>query len=624
MANLKDTIINGVLQVNGKINADDKIIAPAFLGTLTGNSTSTTRLQTARKINGVAFDGTKDIFIPSASDIPIGSIVEFGTLTNIPNGWLICDGRAISRTTYDELFKIIGTTYGAGDGSTTFNLPDLRGRVLAGYKSDNTNFNTLGKKGGAETLKLTVDNLPSHNHSFTGTAHTHTLNNHTHSVPAHNHSVSAHTHSIPAHSHGLNSHKHSFSATTSSNGVHQHDFHNDGRVLYWDANLEYKYGNLVEGENVQSEWNARTKDAGAHTHTVSGTSGAATGNTANSAALTSGSAGGGNTGNSTALTTGTSNVNTSSVAGGGTVGATGAGAAISLLQPYFTTIFIIKAFIPAELPLNSSVQVIDNLTTTSATNALSANQGKILNDKKLDKTGGTMTGDILMTNNSDISFENNTSGIKSKLNDNTTESFILYVNNENNLILGATNLASTRSNNHIIPSVNNNYTLGNSTNKWKNIYATTFTGALSGNASSATQVKVTESSPATATAYNLLFTLAGNTANTDLRINNQDAKIVILEGTNKAIGSDVIYLGNNISKGNTGNKYGGLVLYSNGSGYNNLVATESNENVSNFLPAVSGTLLNSTNYNKYTVVTHNGTTTPSSSLGKDGDLYVLL
>lgn len=141
------------------------------------------------------------------------------------------------------------------------------------------------------------------------------------------------------------------------------------------------------------------------------------------------------------------------------------------------------------------------------------------------------------------------------------------------------------------------------------VVANVFEGNLNGNANSSTQVKVTETSPATATSYNLLFTLAGNTANTDLRINNIDAKMVILEGSTNTIGSNVIYLGNNIAKGNAGNKYGGLVLYSNGSGYNNLVATESNENVSNFLPAVSGTLLNSANYNRYALPLTGGTIT---------------
>jgi len=62
---------------------------------------------------------------------PIGTIMAF-PIDKIPNGWLICNGAAISRTTYKALFNVIGTTYGAGDGSTTFNLPDFQGKFLRG------------------------------------------------------------------------------------------------------------------------------------------------------------------------------------------------------------------------------------------------------------------------------------------------------------------------------------------------------------------------------------------------------------------------------------------------------------------------------------------------------------
>lgn len=66
--------------------------------------------------------------------IPVGSIQPFaGEKTNVPNRWLLCDGTAISRSTYPQLFSIVGETYGAGDGSTTFNLPDLRGEFIRGF-----------------------------------------------------------------------------------------------------------------------------------------------------------------------------------------------------------------------------------------------------------------------------------------------------------------------------------------------------------------------------------------------------------------------------------------------------------------------------------------------------------
>ena len=67
----------------------------------------------------------------SGSYLPSGIIMPFAGATT-PAGWLLCDGSAISRTTYSSLFTALGTTHGAGDGSTTFNLPDLRGRTIAG------------------------------------------------------------------------------------------------------------------------------------------------------------------------------------------------------------------------------------------------------------------------------------------------------------------------------------------------------------------------------------------------------------------------------------------------------------------------------------------------------------
>lgn len=80
--------------------------------------------------------------------------------TTAPQGCLLCDGSAISRTTYAALFAVIGTTYGAGDGETTFNIPDLSGRVVIGV----SNTHSLGTTGGSETVTLTDDQLPAHSH----------------------------------------------------------------------------------------------------------------------------------------------------------------------------------------------------------------------------------------------------------------------------------------------------------------------------------------------------------------------------------------------------------------------------------------------------------------------------
>lgn len=89
----------------------------------------------------------------------VGSIKLFGG-SAAPEGWLMCDGSAVSRTTYSDLFNIIGTTYGAGNGSTTFNIPNIKGKTVVGLDLEDTDFNTLGATSGEKTNTLTLDNLP--------------------------------------------------------------------------------------------------------------------------------------------------------------------------------------------------------------------------------------------------------------------------------------------------------------------------------------------------------------------------------------------------------------------------------------------------------------------------------
>lgn len=116
-----------------------------------------------------AYNGTTLVSVGGGSgetDAPIGTITSFAGTTP-PSDYLLCDGTAVSRTTYSDLFAIIGTTYGAGDGSTTFNLPNLKGRVPVGYDSNDTDFNAIGKTGGEKTHTLTIDEMPSHNHQQT-------------------------------------------------------------------------------------------------------------------------------------------------------------------------------------------------------------------------------------------------------------------------------------------------------------------------------------------------------------------------------------------------------------------------------------------------------------------------
>lgn len=95
----------------------------------------------------------------------VGSIKIWSGET-APTGYLLCDGSAVSRTEYEQLFGVIGTKYGAGDGSTTFNLPDLKGKVVVGLDSTQTEFDEIGKSGGEKTHLLDRFELPSHSHSL--------------------------------------------------------------------------------------------------------------------------------------------------------------------------------------------------------------------------------------------------------------------------------------------------------------------------------------------------------------------------------------------------------------------------------------------------------------------------
>ncbi|QRY40842.1 tail fiber protein [Microbacterium hominis] len=100
---------------------------------------------------------------------PAGLVSPFaGATGSVPSGWLLADGSAISRTDFSDLFAVVGTTYGTGNGTTTFNLPNLRGRVAVGLDVTQTEFNSLAKTGGAKTHTLTVNEIPAHDHDFEG------------------------------------------------------------------------------------------------------------------------------------------------------------------------------------------------------------------------------------------------------------------------------------------------------------------------------------------------------------------------------------------------------------------------------------------------------------------------
>ena len=117
--------------------------------------------------------------------VPAGTIHLFAGET-APAGFLLCQGQTVSRNTFPRLFAAISTNYGAGDGSTTFGIPDMQSRVAVGRAGSGT-FATLNNRGGAETHTLSVAEMATH---------THIQNAHTHTQDAHNHSQNPHTHAM--------------------------------------------------------------------------------------------------------------------------------------------------------------------------------------------------------------------------------------------------------------------------------------------------------------------------------------------------------------------------------------------------------------------------------------------
>ncbi len=117
-------------------------------------------------------DGSGGAAWGSIGQIPVGAVMPYAA-GSAPSGYLLCDGQAVSRVTYVTLFALIGTTYGAGNGSTTFNVPDIRGRFplgkddMGGSSANRvtaTEADNLGQASGAETHTLTAAELAAHPH----------------------------------------------------------------------------------------------------------------------------------------------------------------------------------------------------------------------------------------------------------------------------------------------------------------------------------------------------------------------------------------------------------------------------------------------------------------------------
>jgi microcystin-dependent protein len=150
----------------------------AVVGT-TNTQTLTNKTLTSPKINeNVALTATSTELnyvdgvtsaiqtqINNIASVPAGVINPWaGVAGSPPTGWLLCDGTAVSRSTYSTLFGIVGTAYGVGDNSTTFNVPNLKGRVPVGLDSTQTEFDLRGETGGLKEVTLTTAQIPDHSH----------------------------------------------------------------------------------------------------------------------------------------------------------------------------------------------------------------------------------------------------------------------------------------------------------------------------------------------------------------------------------------------------------------------------------------------------------------------------
>lgn len=140
---------------------------------LSNPSDDTKRAVTTNHIKDGAVTAAKLDSAATSVLMPTGAIMPYAGASPAPQGYLLCNDTPISRTTYSALFAVIKTTYGGGDGSTTFNVPDLRGRVIAGQDDmggssannlTDAQADQLGGTLGNETHTLTTTELPAHTH----------------------------------------------------------------------------------------------------------------------------------------------------------------------------------------------------------------------------------------------------------------------------------------------------------------------------------------------------------------------------------------------------------------------------------------------------------------------------
>lgn len=205
---------------------------------------------TASRVGYVYDSGLADYipFTGPPAALPAG-ILTMTAADTAPSGWMICNGSAVSRTTYADLFAAIGTTYGVGDGSTTFNIPDLRGRVPVAADSSQAEFDALGETGGVKDVTLTSaqSGLPAHAHSASS------------GTESADHSHSGSTGNVSA----WHSHTFSFTETSDSQGDGAARYDSSGAA----AQSTQTYGTSLPNSNHTHAFSTGGRSA-AHTHAI--------------------------------------------------------------------------------------------------------------------------------------------------------------------------------------------------------------------------------------------------------------------------------------------------------------------------------------------------------------------
>jgi microcystin-dependent protein len=170
------SIVTGATKTKVTYDAKGRVTAGADLAAsdlpaLNGFSDAAPALTDRVPIYSAAASANRDCAVSEVRTligVPAGTLAAYGA-SSVPTGWLECDGSAVSRSTYADLFAVLSTTWGAGNGTTTFNVPDFRGRAVIGVGTGSgLTARTLAGTGGAETHVLSTGELPSHAHNIPG------------------------------------------------------------------------------------------------------------------------------------------------------------------------------------------------------------------------------------------------------------------------------------------------------------------------------------------------------------------------------------------------------------------------------------------------------------------------